>query len=171
MVFGEIIEPSTRALVIEDEHLENIPLYIGPIYQWEGQAQVPDDLETLIVVESKRAIYIASFLIKEKQPVCSIRNEGVSIYKVDKNYIVLFLNQTKSLILGEIAEILSPWLKKAKSIQAITTEPISSLKPTEMYKDMVTITKYTQLSARPWSFNFIILYSPQYKSCFMDCIY
>lgn len=29
MVFGEIIVPSTRALIIEDEDLENIPIYIG----------------------------------------------------------------------------------------------------------------------------------------------
>lgn len=79
--------------------------FCRPVYQWEGQARVPDNIETLIIVESKKAVYIASFLIQQKQPVASILNEGVSIYKVDNNYIVLFLNTNKNLVLSEVSKL------------------------------------------------------------------
>ncbi|XP_030755704.1 uncharacterized protein LOC115882023 [Sitophilus oryzae] len=141
MVFGEIVEPTTRALILEDEDLENLPDYAGPVFQWEGKPEPPDNIETLVFIESQKVIHIVNTLLKGIEPVALIKDEGVFIYKFNDRYLVLFTGQLNKLVLGEIVEILAPWLKKAKTIHAITTELINNLKPAEKYRDVVTVTK------------------------------
>ncbi|KAJ3665464.1 hypothetical protein Zmor_000958 [Zophobas morio] len=124
MVFGEIVEPSTRALI--DDEFEEYPTYTKPQLIWEGNVGVPSNLNTLIFIEGNKLMKLFNALVLNSEMLySSLNSENINIYNATNNtYIVSYVK--KDLTTGEIIEELSQWLRKAKNIYAVVSEPISA---------------------------------------------
>ncbi|XP_066254254.1 proteasome assembly chaperone 1 [Euwallacea similis] len=141
MLFGEIVEPSTRALILDDEDLEEVPQYQSPSYEWQGSPDPPAAIETLFIGESKKVLQTLLFVISNSQQVATLVNEGLTIYKIDKNYLITFDRKSKDLVIGEIVELLSPWIKNAKYIHCITSSPVSAFQTLEKTSSEITFSR------------------------------
>lgn len=154
MVFGEIIEPTTRAPILDDE-LEDLPEYKEPTFEWEGNITPPNDIETLVFVETQKVLKVCLSITQEIQPVARLKNDGLSIYKFNNKYLVEFNGKTRNLVIGEIVELMTPWLNKAKSIHGVTSALISTFQPSEILRENspITFTRcLTNLDNVPYSF-------------------
>ncbi|GLV31829.1 uncharacterized protein CBL_07589 [Carabus blaptoides fortunei] len=94
----------------------------NPTSEWQGVTIAPNEISDLLIVESSKLTQIAQTCIAENcEPVCTLQEANVSIYKtVDNNYIVL-CKDAKDISPGEVTEKLFPWLNKAKRILAVTS--------------------------------------------------
>ncbi|ERL88674.1 hypothetical protein D910_06058 [Dendroctonus ponderosae] len=101
MMFGEIVEPSTRALILDADELDELPAYKNPIYEWQGDSQPQLDIDNLIFADSPTVLQICSYITKNIQPVAQILQEGLAIYKLDRNYLVVFNGKSKDLVVGQ----------------------------------------------------------------------
>ncbi|CAH1118795.1 unnamed protein product [Phaedon cochleariae] len=121
-LFGEIVEPTTRALVNEDI---DFPPYVEVPQEWEGNTEVPKEVDTLIFLETDNLNKIfSSCIIHDNKPVCKLKNGGIKIFNVgDDKYIVTFFEE-KQFNTGQIVEALSDWIFIAENIYTITTDSI-----------------------------------------------
>ncbi|ENN79632.1 uncharacterized protein LOC109534643 [Dendroctonus ponderosae] len=140
MMFGEIVEPSTRALILDADELDELPAYKNPIYEWQGDSQPQLDIDNLIFADSPTVLQICSYITKNIQPVAQILQEGLAIYKLDRNYLVVFNGKSKDLVVGQLVEVLAPWLRKAQNIHGITSVQTSLFQPWDVYKGSPPIT-------------------------------
>jgi hypothetical protein len=124
MVFGEIVEPSTRALI--DDDYEEYPDYVKPDLNWIGDVKVPSDLNTVIFVEGSKVLNLfRSLILASQKPYCNLESGSIQVYKLSNGkYIVTYIQ--KDITTGEIVEELVEWLKVAKNIYAVTCEPIAA---------------------------------------------
>ncbi|XP_066152143.1 proteasome assembly chaperone 1 [Euwallacea fornicatus] len=153
MLFGEIVEPNTRALLLDDEELEEVPQYQSPSYEWQGSPNPPATIETLFIGESKKVLQALLFVTLNSQQVAVLINEGLSIYKMDKNYLVTFERKSKDLVIGEIVELLSPWINSAKYIHCITSSPISAFQTLERTSNEITFSRCISTDVKvPYNF-------------------
>ncbi|KAL3276660.1 hypothetical protein HHI36_012030 [Cryptolaemus montrouzieri] len=110
MLFGEILEPSSRAL-IDDSN--DYPEYKEPHYEWTVKSEVPLIIDSLVFVETKRINKLfLEFILVNSVPRCKL-NDNLIIYE-------------KKLTTGQIAETLKSWIEKAKQIFTITSSSFSS---------------------------------------------
>ncbi|XP_044258416.1 uncharacterized protein LOC123007277 [Tribolium madens] len=137
MVFGEIVEPSTRALI--DDEYEEYREYIKPELKWEGTFKAPPDLDTLIFVEGSKILKLFDALVLNKRDlVCMLKVAGIEIFN-GKNgkYIVTYTKQ--EITTGEIIEELVEWLRKAAHIYALTSESAASYQNLQMIEKPETL--------------------------------
>ncbi|XP_045467443.1 uncharacterized protein LOC123675921 [Harmonia axyridis] len=125
MLFGEIVEPSTRALIDEDDY----PEYVPPTIKWTGDEKTFSDAEILIFIETKRIQDIfKKFILQDLKPICSLNN-NVLIYKKGKNFIISYTesyDNKDELTTGEIVVVLENHLMRAKEIYTITSSSLYS---------------------------------------------
>ncbi|XP_050517009.1 uncharacterized protein LOC126891781 [Diabrotica virgifera virgifera] len=123
LMFGEIVEPSTRALIDEDIDEYPAPIEILPV--WEGNFEVPNEIDCLFITESAAVKdLVDSCVIEKENSLCKLKNGGVEIFSIpERQYMVVF-QEEKELNVGEITEILDKWIQQAKIIYAITSESI-----------------------------------------------
>lgn len=78
-------------------------ILFSPTLEWHGDTIVSNDISNLLIVESSKLTQIAQTCLAENnEPVCSLREANVSIYKtVEDNYIVL-CKDAKNIIPGEV---------------------------------------------------------------------
>jgi hypothetical protein len=100
MVFGEIVEPSTRALI--DDDYEEYPDYVKPDLNWIGDVKVPSDLNTLIFVEGSKVLNLfRSLILASQKPYCNLESGSIQVYKLSNGkYIVTYIQ--KDITTGEV---------------------------------------------------------------------
>ncbi|XP_050303431.1 uncharacterized protein LOC126741138 [Anthonomus grandis grandis] len=153
MLFGEIVEPSTRAFILEED-LDALPEYKGPVFQWDGDSKAPETISKLIFADSPKVLQICQNITKSGKTIAEIKDEGILICKSGDNYLVLYKGVSKNAVIGEIVDVLTPWIKAAKEVHCITTALTSSFQPSECIDtSTVTFTKcLTNLESVPFNF-------------------
>ncbi|KYB29278.1 uncharacterized protein PSMG1 [Tribolium castaneum] len=137
MVFGEIVEPSTRALI--DDEYEEYSDYIKPELKWEGTFKAPPDLDTLIFVEGSKILTLFNALIlKEQDLVCMLKVAGLQIFN-GKNGKYIISYSKNEITTGEIIEELVLWLRKAAHIYGLTSESAASYQNLQMSEKPETL--------------------------------
>ncbi|CAG9861048.1 unnamed protein product [Phyllotreta striolata] len=133
-LFGEIVEPSTRALI--DDDIEEYPDYLGFTPEWEGNATVPKQINSLIVLESNVIKDVVNnCVLAQEKSICKLENGGIEIFQLpNSNYIILY-NERKGLNPGQIVEILEKWIVTSKTIYTVTTDSIYNYQSTNNYKE------------------------------------
>ncbi|KAF5284262.1 hypothetical protein FQR65_LT00263 [Abscondita terminalis] len=123
MLFGEIIEPSTRAFCDDDpQYLENYRCDLV----WDVD-QVPETIDNLFVAESTRITTLFhKCLLQNANKYAELTPGYVRIYQAKNDYIVLICN-VSDIIPGLVVEALSRWLKSANSVYVITSGLLTSL--------------------------------------------
>ncbi|KAJ8920524.1 hypothetical protein NQ315_005393 [Exocentrus adspersus] len=147
-MFGEIVEPCTRALIDEDEFDEFTEHAVG-VPDWEGNAEPPDDIDYLIFIETERVkAFVQNCVLKEPAPVSKINNAGIEICIVDENKYFVIFSGKKNFTCNEITQLLEKWIKTAKYVCAITSESIYNYqndnlqeKPTSLVKMLTSNNK------------------------------
>ncbi|CAH1107983.1 unnamed protein product [Psylliodes chrysocephalus] len=121
--FGEIVEPSTRALI--DEDLEEYPEYLNITPEWEGNFTVPNEINSLIFLESRivKDLIYSCVLVQEKS-LCKLMNGGLEIFALPNNQFIVLYSEGNGLNTGQIVESLKNWIYTAKEIYAITTDSV-----------------------------------------------
>lgn len=118
MQFGEIVEPSTRALWDDEitDYPENEINYV-----WLGNSEVPKVVNNVFIGETNQILSVyESCIILSRKPLCELKDTGVKIYQIENNnYIITKASSTA--IIGKITELIIPWLKAAKEIYTITS--------------------------------------------------
>ncbi|KAJ8961644.1 hypothetical protein NQ314_005896 [Rhamnusium bicolor] len=141
MVFGEIIEPSTRALI--DEDLEEYPEFIESIPKWEGNLEVPQEIETLIFIETEKVLKLFENCVLEEEKVFSeIINAGIKVYNVHKNKYIVVFSEKKELSCGEITELFDKWITTAQNIFTITSESICNYQNISLSEKPVSLIRF-----------------------------
>ncbi|XP_044756632.1 uncharacterized protein LOC123315125 [Coccinella septempunctata] len=125
MVFGEIVEPSTRALLDDDDY----PEYTPPTIEWTGDQQCLSRAESLIFVETRRIGEIFhKFILQDLKPVCSTKN-NIYIYEKSNHFIIVHNESyygANDLATGEVIKSIENYIVKAKQIITITSRALSA---------------------------------------------
>ncbi|CAH0553972.1 unnamed protein product [Brassicogethes aeneus] len=131
MLFGEIVEPSTRALIYDEEEYPNYTK-VEPV--WDGDSTLKN-INTLLFIESNKiTTLIKKFVIGDEKPIKKLNNGGLKVYNfAGDKYIVLVEEQT-TYCNGEIIEILKDWISNAKSVYTVTSDSISSYQNNDMHE-------------------------------------
>nr|CAI5868421.1 unnamed protein product [Callosobruchus analis] len=78
LLFGEIVEPSTRALI--DDEFDEYPEYTEPSLEYEGDLSVPTKIHSLFFIETERIKKVFSTcMLEHLSPMCKIKNAGIDI--------------------------------------------------------------------------------------------
>ncbi|KAJ8945864.1 hypothetical protein NQ318_002703 [Aromia moschata] len=125
MLFGEIVEPSTRALIEDD--LEEYPEYTESVPEWEGSSETPRDINGLLFIETEKiGKLFYSCVLGENKPLSKIKNAGIEVFDIgNKQYVVIF-SEKKDFTCGEVTELFDPWIRKAKRTFTITSDSIGN---------------------------------------------
>lgn len=118
-LFGEIVEPSTRAL-IDDDYAEypdyskyapvmqcipifQIKIFSRPDTTWEGIINVKDivNIDVLFFVEGAKVTKLCKRLLPNLEFQCSLKSGGLEIYKLGSADYVMFF-EAKELSTGEV---------------------------------------------------------------------
>ncbi|XP_056631220.1 uncharacterized protein LOC130441522 [Diorhabda sublineata] len=123
VLFGEIVEPSTRALI--DEDLEEYPEYVEITPKWEGNYETPHEINSLIVIESRIVRDLLNdCILNNQKPICTLINGGIDIYSFkEKQYFVVYY-EGKELNACQVVEAIEHWILKAKIIYTIKSDSI-----------------------------------------------
>lgn len=80
-------------------------LNFSPTFEWEGVSKPPDCVDTIIFIESPKVLQVCSKTLNSQKPVAKILNAGVSIHKIDSNYLVSFNGTCKDFTTGEVIKL------------------------------------------------------------------
>ncbi|XP_060526397.1 uncharacterized protein LOC132702018 [Cylas formicarius] len=139
MSFGEIVEPSTRALIIDDD--VELSEAERTEVSWKGKPDPPDDVDLLVFVESNRLIQLAQLiLLSNLKLAAKLLGEGVEIYNDGKQFLVTY-SESKTLICGEIVEIFEKWIAKASKIYSVTSSSIVLYQNDEIFPKPETLVR------------------------------
>ncbi|KAG5882133.1 hypothetical protein JTB14_005962 [Gonioctena quinquepunctata] len=124
LVFGEIVEPTTRALI--DDELEDYPEYIEKRPEWEGSCETPSDIDTLLFLETEKVKKLLfCCVLGDLKPIGRLKNAGVEIYNVKKNIYIITHFEHGELNTGQIVDAFGKWISTARKTYAITSESIN----------------------------------------------
>ncbi|KAJ8984731.1 hypothetical protein NQ317_004996 [Molorchus minor] len=125
MLFGEIVEPSTRALI--DEDFDEYPEVTESSPEWQGAREVPNEINTLVFIETDKVKKLFhSCVLQERKAVARIKNGGVEISDIGNRKYVVTFSEKRDLTYGQITESLKDWIKTAKNVYTITSDSISN---------------------------------------------
>ncbi|XP_018579485.1 uncharacterized protein LOC108917406 [Anoplophora glabripennis] len=159
MVFGEIVEPSTRALI--DEDLEEYPEYTESIPDWEGSTEPPGNIDTLIFIETGRVTGIfRNCVLGDQKANSKINNAGIEIFDITAHKYLVVFTEKKEFTCGEIVELLDRWIRAAKHIYTITSESIYSYQNVNLYEKPVSLVKALSNDANSKGFGYSLLEPP-----------
>ncbi|CAH1981960.1 unnamed protein product [Acanthoscelides obtectus] len=117
LLFGEIVEPSTRAL-IEDE-FDEFPEYTKPSLDYEGDFSVPAAIHSMIFIETKKIRTVfTTCMLEHLTPMCTIKNAEIEVYNFGKYKYMIVFGQPQELIVHYFHD----WIIKAESIFGITSD-------------------------------------------------
>nr|XP_023025780.1 uncharacterized protein LOC111513786 [Leptinotarsa decemlineata] len=132
LLFGEIVEPTTRALI--DDDLEEYPEYIQPL-EWEGNCETPNQIDTLVFVETEKVKKLLnSCVLLNLKSIGKLKSAGVEIYNIKENVYVITHFEQKDFNTGEIVEAFENWIKIAKHIYAVTSDSIYNYQNGDLYE-------------------------------------
>ncbi|KAK4878633.1 hypothetical protein RN001_011139 [Aquatica leii] len=124
MLFGEIIEPNTRALCEDDaEYPENYECNLS----W-NITEVPDGINNLYISESLRITTLfQKCVIGSTKSYAELTPGNVQIYRVSNDDDYAIICKSTDIIPGLIVEKLEQWLELAKNVVVITSGLITLL--------------------------------------------
>ncbi|KAK5638008.1 hypothetical protein RI129_012303 [Pyrocoelia pectoralis] len=116
MVFGEIIEPSTRALC-NDEYDD------GEIcdLSWKVTPCTPTTVKKLFITDTTPLLSVFKVcILSDVKPKYELNETNLKIYEIcDNNYVIA--SDDPKTISGNITEIIAPWIKCAAEVIILTT--------------------------------------------------
>ncbi|XP_018328272.1 uncharacterized protein LOC108739068 isoform X2 [Agrilus planipennis] len=121
-LFGEIVEPISRALWSDDfmEYPENI----GTQLQWKNDVMtVPNRIETLIVIETNELLEIVEHCLPvNKTALNKLKEVQLEVYDMQASTYIVLCRFATSTIYTEITEVLENWLKNSNNIVCLTSK-------------------------------------------------
>ncbi|XP_049820518.1 uncharacterized protein LOC109599619 [Aethina tumida] len=137
MLFGEIVEPGTRALIFDDDEF---PEYKSIEPEWKGK--ITNEIETLLFVESEKILtLVKKFVIASKTPTLSLVNGGINFFEVSQNKYVVLCEDNKNYCSGELITILKDYILKAKFLYSMTSKAIVSYENPDLTNRSDTLIK------------------------------
>ncbi|XP_044738743.1 proteasome assembly chaperone 1 [Chrysoperla carnea] len=126
-LFGEIIEPSSRALCDFEEDLDVVPTID---LKWEGLNEPPNTISLLLCAEGKSSLDLfRKSVLNNARKVCTCQEIGVEIYQISLNneqeslnkYVCLFGNSNRYND-AEVIESIRPWIENSKQVVCFLTQ-------------------------------------------------
>ncbi|KAK9881948.1 hypothetical protein WA026_018142 [Henosepilachna vigintioctopunctata] len=127
MVFGEIVEPSSRAF-LDDESID-FPEYESPEFRWTNKLEIFSDIDSIVFTETKRINELFEKIILHNYVLVNSLNNCLNLYKREHSLIAVYKEPKVTedkLTTGQIVEALEPFLKKIKQIYTITSSTLMS---------------------------------------------
>ncbi|KAF2898863.1 hypothetical protein ILUMI_07321 [Ignelater luminosus] len=141
MVFGEIIEPSSRALWEDDfvDYLEDDEQQL----QISGNFEVPDKIDKFFIGETGNIISILQkCVLQNTAPICNMVGSGATLYKINHTSYALVYKPQTNVAVGKITEELIPWLNAASNIYVLTSSTLTSLQNSNLNETSPCIIKF-----------------------------
>ncbi|KAB0791545.1 hypothetical protein PPYR_03345 [Photinus pyralis] len=122
MVFGEIVEPSTRALCT-DEFSENEILELS----WNATPTIASAINKVFVIETAPLLsFFKMCILGDQEPICKLNETNVKVYELHDNDYIITCENSKATA-GHITEKVAPWLKQASEVVVLTSGLVSLL--------------------------------------------